>query len=124
VKPIQIRIADLLVSAILNDSATAKGVYDSLPVTMPFNTWGDEIYFRLPVPITPRSTVTHLSKGDIAYWPDGAAICIFFGPTPISQGDDIRPASPVCVIGRVMGDAEVFRRVTHASMITVEPTPD
>ncbi len=123
-KPIQIRIGDLLVSAVLSESATAEGVYGSLPVTMPFNTWGDEIYFRLPIDLTPRTTVTHLKKGDIAYWPDGAAFCIFFGPTPISQGDDIRPASPVCLIGRIRGDPEVFRKVMRAPMITVEPTPD
>ena len=57
--------------------------------------------------------------GELGYWPDGNAFCIFFGPTPVSQGDEIRPASPVTVFGKVTGDATVFKKVAAGTKITI-----
>jgi len=57
--------------------------------------------------------------GDLGYWPDGNAFCIFFGPTPVSHGDEIRPASPVTVFGKVIGDATEFKRIVTRTKITV-----
>jgi len=57
--------------------------------------------------------------GELGYWPDGNAFCIFFGPTPVSQGDKIRPASPVTVFGKVTGDATIFKKVAAGTKITI-----
>jgi len=61
-----------------------------------------------------------VSLGDIAYWPQGQAMCIFFGMTPVSKGDEIRPVSPVNVIGRIEGDPKVLRQVKQGDKITIE----
>jgi hypothetical protein len=61
-----------------------------------------------------------VSIGDLGYWPDGNAFCIFFGPTPVSKGDEIRPASPVTVFGKVTGDAEALKKVAAGIRITVK----
>ena len=61
-----------------------------------------------------------VALGDLGYWPPGHAFCIFFGPTPASRGDEIRPASPVNVVGRVSGDATVFKKVRAGTRVTLE----
>ena len=58
--------------------------------------------------------------GDLGYWPPGPAFCIFFGPTPMSRGEEIRPASPVSVFGQVDGDPTLFKAVRSGTPITVE----
>jgi len=91
-----------------------------LPLSVPADTWGDEIYFGIPVKAkleSPRETV---ERGDLGYWPPGSAFCIFFGPTPASRGDEIRPASAVSVFGRVAGDASVFKKVRAGTAVRVE----
>jgi hypothetical protein len=57
--------------------------------------------------------------GDLGYWPPGTAFCIFFGPTPMSSGDEIRPASPVNVLGKVDGDSTVFKSVRAGAKVTI-----
>jgi uncharacterized protein len=61
-----------------------------------------------------------VALGDVGYWPPGHAFCIFFGLTPTSRGDEIRPASPVNVVGRVSGDATVFKKVRAGTRVTLE----
>ena len=61
-----------------------------------------------------------VALGDLAYWPPGSAFCIFFGPTPVSHGDEIRPASPVTVVGRVLGDATAFKKVSSGTVVRLE----
>jgi hypothetical protein len=120
VKPIRIRAGDIVLDAELNESGTANLVWDALPIEANGRTWGDEVYFRIPVDArleAPRATV---ELGDIAYWPNGHAFCIFFGRTPVSGADDIVPASPVDVIGRVTSDVSVLKTVTDPVRITVE----
>jgi len=62
--------------------------------------------------------------GDLGYWPSGNAFCIFFGPTPVSRGNEVRPASAVNVIGRVSGDARVFQKVPSGSKMRIEPAEE
>ena len=90
----------MVVSAALNDSTTADALWDALPVTGSVQTWGDEIYFAIPVDAAeaPDAQAT-VDKGAVAYWPPGNALCLFWGPTPMSRGDEIRPASAVNVVG-------------------------
>jgi hypothetical protein len=61
-----------------------------------------------------------VAAGDLGYWPPGTAFCIFFGPTPMSRGEEIRPASPVNVFGRVIGDFSVFKQVASGTEVSVE----
>jgi len=99
---------------------TAQAVWEGLPIEATANTWGEEIYFAIPVRVraeNPRETV---EPGDLGYWPPGNAFCIFFGPTPASRGDEIRPASPVNVLGRVLGDPKVFKKVRSGDKVKIE----
>jgi len=110
------------VNAELSDEnpRTAQAIYDALPIEGRANTWGDEIYFSIPVEVeaeTPRDVV---ELGELGYWPPGSAFCIFFGPTPASRGNEIRPASPVNVFGRVSGDPKIFKKVKSGETVRIE----
>ena len=119
-QPIRIRVGDVELDAELNDSQTARKIAEALPLDCSYNTWGDEIYFSIPVDTGPEDAQETVELNDLGYWPPGTAFCIFYGLTPASQGDEIRPASPVNIIGRVLGDATVLKSVTGASNIVVE----
>ena len=108
------------VTAVLNESPTAGLVWDALPIEAQASTWGDEIYFRIPVQAGEDDAREVVDLGDVGYWPPGQALCLFFGPTPMSRGDEIRPASPVNVLGKIEGDATVLRSVRSGSGVTVE----
>ncbi len=104
----------------LNDSETAKAIYDSLPIKARANTWGKEVYFGIPVFKDEENAVPTVSKGDIGYWPPGHALCLFFGPTPISKGNEIRPASPVNIVGKITGNLDVLEKVDDGMDIIIE----
>lgn len=117
---IRITAGSVSAEAVLNGSATAGAVWDALPLAVRGETWGDEIYFAVPVTVKPESPRETVALGDLGYWPPGSAFCIFFGPTPASRGQEIRPASPVNVFGRVVGDATRFRSVRSGTVVRVE----
>jgi len=117
---IRITAGGLEVKATLNESETAQAVATALPIAAAANTWGDEIYFGIPVDASLEDGREVVDLGDLGYWPPGRAFCIFFGPTPASRGDEIRPASAVTVIGQVAGDPTVFKQVTSGTQITIE----
>ncbi len=110
-REVKIRVGDLEAYAWLNETDTAAKVFEILPITSSVNVWGDEIYFRIPVETDLENAKETVSLGDIAYWPQGNALCIFFGRTPVSEGEEIRPASPVNIIGGVEGDRESFHEL-------------
>ena len=119
-RAIRITAGSVSATAELNDSRAAAAIAARLPIEARAQTWGDEIYFDIGVaaPLeSPRETV---QLGDLGYWPPGQAFCIFFGPTPMSRGDEIRPASAVTVVGRVTGDPRVFKRVRDGAGVTIE----
>ncbi|HHE05113.1 MAG TPA: hypothetical protein ENL19_03515 [candidate division WOR-3 bacterium] len=120
VKKIAITIEDFKVGASLDDSETAKKIWEALPIESRVNTWGDEIYFSIPVNVGLENAKEVVSEGDLGYWPPGNAFCIFFGLTPASQGDEIRPASPVNIFGKVIGDSKVFKKVRSGKKIIIE----
>jgi len=120
IKKIAITTEDLKVDASLNNSETAQNIWDALPIEGRVNTWGDEIYFSIPVDIGLENAKAVVSEGDLGYWPPGSAFCIFFGLTPASQGDEIRPASPVNVFGKIIGDPKVFKKVSSGAKIIIE----
>ncbi len=119
---ILIKAGDVAAEGLLNDSCTANAVWEALPLTGQANTWGDEIYFATPLREELEPTAKEIvEKGDLGYWPPGRAFCIFFGPTPASTGTEIRPASAVNVIGRVQGDATVFKNVEDGARVQIDP---
>jgi len=99
---------------------TAQAIWDALPLEARANTWGDEIYFSIPVEQEAENPQEVVEMGDLGYWPPGSAFCIFFGPTPASRGGEIRPASPVNVFGRVQGDPKVFKKVRSGERVRIE----
>jgi hypothetical protein len=117
---IRITAGSISAAAELNDSKTADAIWDALPIEAKAQTWGDEIYFGIPVHAEADNAKEVVALGDLGYWPPGDAFCIFFGPTPASRGDEIRPASPVNVVGRVNGDATVFKKVRAGTRVTLE----
>ncbi len=99
---------------------TVKAFLEALPLTGKANTWGDEIYFTVPVDAEVENPKTVVEMGDLAFWPLGNAFCIFFGPTPMSSGHEIKPASEVNVLGKVIGDPKVFKKVQAGDEVVVE----
>ena len=119
-RKIRIKVGLIETVAELNDSRTAQAIWEALPIKGQANLWGDEIYFSIPLSLELEAGQESVNVGDLGYWPDGSAFCIFFGPTPISRGGKIRPASPVTVFGKVTSDTSVFKKVTSGTEIIVE----
>jgi hypothetical protein len=122
-KKIRITVGSVQVDAELKTTKTAQEVYAALPVEAPMNTWGEEFYFKLGGVKDYRETATNQVKvGDVAFWGAGQVLAIFFGRTPMSMGPDPVPADRVNIVGRIIGDASVLRRVMESPTIRVEQT--
>ncbi|HLJ59995.1 MAG TPA: cyclophilin-like fold protein [bacterium] len=119
-RAIKVTAGNVTATATLGDGKTADAIWNALPIEVRGNTWGDEIYFSIPVTCKPEAPREVVEMGDLGYWPPGSAFCIFFGPTPASHGDEIRPASPVNVFGRVDGDPRVFKTVRAGTTVRIE----
>ena len=120
-KKIKIITDALKVEAELNNSTTARLIWEALPIESNNNLWGEEIYFSIPVKMGQEKEAREVvSAGELGYWPSGHAFCIFFGPTPASQGDEIRAASAVNIIGKVVSDPKIFRKAKDGAKITLE----
>jgi hypothetical protein len=120
-RKIKILIHDLEVEAELNESKTAELLWEAMPIEAKGNLWGEEIYFSIPVKTgLEKGAREVVSAGELGYWPTGHAFCIFFGPTPASHGDEIRAASAVNVIGKVLFDPKVFRKVKEGETVTLQ----
>ena len=116
---IVITAGSIRLEAELNDTFTAKAISNILPITAAANTWGDEIYFSMPITLELENGQEVVDLGDLGYWPPGGAFCIFYGPTPASQGDEIRPASAVTIIGKVQGDVTALKQ-TRVEQVMIE----
>ena len=111
---VTITAGDVSLAAELNDNLTAQAVWEALPIEGSANVWGDEIYFDIPLSLELEPEArADVEVGDLAYWPAGPAFCIFFGPTPVSKGNQPRAYSPVNVFGRVLDDAAHGGRVIN-----------
>ena len=115
---ITISAGNVMMEAELNEGPTARKVWDALPIEARANTWGDEIYFEIPVSAGEEPDArADVAVGELGYWPVGSAFCIFFGPTPVSSGVEPRAYSPVNILGRVLGDATKFRGVRSGAKV-------
>ena len=109
----------ITIEGILNETETAKKIWSSLPLDSSVNTWGDEIYFSVQVDNELENSQEIVDLGDIGFWPPGNAICLFFGPTPISSEGEIRPASSVNIVGKLFGNLEELKLIKSDSRISV-----
>jgi len=117
---IVITAGSIRLEAQLNDTFTAKAISNILPITVAANTWGDEIYFSMPITLELEDGQEVVELGDLGYWPPGRAFCIFYGLTPASQGDEIRPASAVTIIGKVQGDVTALKQTSGGEQVVIE----
>lgn len=119
--PVRITVGGISLEAELFDTDCGKSIIKALPLEAAPNEWGDEFYFEIPVRMPLDETATSKVKaGDIGYWPPGSALAIFFGPTPMSTGEDPVPASEVNLVGRFRDDGTVLRKAKGAKSIRIE----
>lgn len=120
---IEIQAGDITAQAELNETQTAQAIWEALPFEGRAHRWGEEVYFSIAVALETERGQEVVEVGDLGYWAPGRAFCIFFGPTPASRGDEIRPASPVTVFGRLKGEATVFQEVKEGMPVIVRRGP-
>ena len=120
VPKIRISAGTIQQDAELNETQTAQRIWEALPFEIAGSRWGDEIYFWIPVQAGTERGQAVVEAGDLGYWEPGSAFCIFWGPTPASRGDEIRPYSPVTVFGRLTGDPRVFDAFASGTTVRVE----
>jgi hypothetical protein len=99
---------------------TANAVWNSLPIKGKANRWGEEIYFSTSISLREENSKEEVAVGNLAYWPPGKAICIFFGETPVSQHGEPRAYSPVNVFAKIIGDPTIFKKVRDGDPVTLD----
>ena len=117
-----IEVEGISMEAELLETPTARQIGEALPLEGSVNVWGDEIYFDISLTIDQEPDASQdVQVGDLGYWPAGPAFCIFFGPTPVSTGDQPRAYSPVNVFGRVLGNPQLFKSVSSGATLKITP---
>jgi len=119
---IKLTIGDMALDATLNDSETAQAIAASLPTTVHMSRWGDEYYGSIgDLGVGQSADARDLMKvGELAYWMPGTALCIFFGPTPASEGDEPRAASPVDPVGEVVSEFAALKGMPSSIAVEIE----
>ena len=99
---------------------TVKAILEKLPINTVINRWGDELYTEpISVKVGLENAKSTVNLMDVAYWPQGNALCLFFGPTPISKSNEIKPYSPVNVIGRIDSKENVIKKVNDSTKVII-----
>lgn len=108
----------------LDESAapnTVNRIIEKLPIKVKINRWGEELYSDpMPVKADPENAKSTVNRMDVAYWPDGDALCLFFGPTPISKGEEIKPYSPVNVIGKIISRENMALKIKESTQVIID----
>lgn len=119
-REIFIKVDNVCFTAELYDTITADKIWDALPLTGDGKTWGEEVYFDTNViSMLDETSTLSVKLGEIGYWPPGKAFCIFYGMTPASTPDQIRPASAVNIIGKVTSNLDSFKIIKDGCNISV-----
>jgi hypothetical protein len=117
-KEILISFANRSFTATLNEGPTAIAIWEQLPIEGQATTWGDEIYFEIPVEMPQESDAREeVEVGELGFWPVGSAFCIFFGPTPVSTDEKPRAYSPVNILGQIHGELAELRSVRDGEQV-------
>ena len=116
---IKIEFNEFSIEAELNDSKTANNIKKALPISNTVNIWGDEIYFQIDVNDDEDNAKEIVELGDVGFWPPGNAFCLFFGLTPLSQKDEIKPASPINVVGKLKGNLDSLKSIKIGENVKV-----
>ncbi len=119
--PVKIKTGTLELSAELNDSATAKSLISLFPLEFTMSRWGDEYYGDCGIKVDLSSDARDVMEvGELAVWPTGNALCIFFGPTPASRGNEPRAVSPVNPIGKLLGSPDALKNLGSSIHVRIE----
>lgn len=116
---IKITVGNIETHGVLNDTQTATLIYEAMPITGKVNWWGEEIYFMILARTGLENGEETVNLGDIAYWPEGPAMCLFLGKTPISKGNEIRPASAVNIVGKLADVKALLGKVRQGEKISI-----
>jgi len=117
---INIHVGEINLTANLNETETADRIWEALPFEVNGTRWGEEIYFEIPVELATASDARQeMAVGELAYWPQGHAFCIFFGPTPVSLGEEPRAYSDVNPFGQIEEGSELLTSVEDRATVTV-----
>ncbi len=116
----RITIEEVNLVAELAQTPSADALWDALPLRAHAHRWGDALYFNVPFQTQLENNARAVVQiGDVAYWPDGPALCFFFGPTPVSRPNEIRAAAAVNVCGRIQNDSTILRQVADKTIISL-----
>ena len=116
---VQFRTPQVAFQGILYAHPISRALLAELPISSTVKRWGEEIYFEVPVHMTNIEPTSDVSVGDIAYWPEGPCVCVFFGKTPASKGKAPRPASDVTIIGSTDTPVEVLRSIKEGGFLVI-----
>jgi hypothetical protein len=121
---IQIRIADIILTATLRNTPTAQAILAALPIDSRAQTWGEEVYFSTPVNVELEPDARDVVQaGELAFWIEGSCIAIGFGPTPISRGDEIRLAARTNIWADTEDDVRQLKIIQAGAPIHIEALP-
>lgn len=119
---IRIKTSQVEIIAEIYDTATARALLDILPCQSNANSWGEEIYFSVPLKVELEANATQVvDPGTVCFWVDGNAVALPYGPTPVSEGDECRLVSEVNILGTIVGDPRQLGHIHEGDNITMEP---
>ncbi len=120
-KKLILRIGPISLVAELLDTPTAKEILKHVPFTSSVNTWGNEVYFDTPISVSKETDAKDIVEaGELAFWVEGSCIAIGFGPTPISQGNEIRLAAKTNIWGHSLTDVKLLTKAKDGDPVSVE----